>query len=221
MNWKPWSESPANEAIIENYPECPDPWTVLHLTQNTDKDHIPWIPQVTTSMPLEALYALMKENVQGVTNGRNVLNGLIPRSRGQNLQLVTKEYFQALSPKIDIDKVNDAVLGFCTLVLSYAKAANKPINPHDHNVIEMSPKSWIPFMPRTEFVTIYQAVKSVFSPAGELFDIFNTLACYKTDDNLQVRYVARVILQLTCLANSMQPRRSLLYWRPKGPCTWR
>lgn len=165
----------------------------------------------------------MKENVQGVTDGRNVLNGDTGISRGQNIHLVTKDYFQDLSLKVDVGKINDAVLGFCTLVLSYAKAANKPVNPDDPNAQEMSPKSWIPFMPRTEFITIYSAVKSFFPADNELFDIFNTLACYKTvftNNDFQVRYVGDVALQLTCLANNIRYRQGLLYWDGREPCTW-
>lgn len=141
----------------------------------------------------------MKENVQlgDAEDSRNVLNGNTG-SRGQNNQLVTKDYFQDLGLRVDLTKINDAVLGFCTLVLSYAKAANKPLNPDDPNILEMSPKSWLPFMPRTEFNTIYSAVKSFFPTDDELYDIFNTLACYKTtftDNNFQVRYVGVVALQ--------------------------
>lgn len=180
-------------------------------------------------MPLEALYSLMKENIQNLDskNGRNILNGDIAStgSRGQNIQLVTAKYFQDLSLKVDYGKINDAVLGFCSLVLSYAKAANIPVNADDPNAREVSPKSWIPFMPRTEFVTIYSAVKSFFLPDNQLFDIFNTLACYKTTfiekgTQFQARCVVGVALQLTCLANSMQYRRRLLYWDGREPCTW-
>ncbi|KAF2809892.1 uncharacterized protein BDZ99DRAFT_570540 [Mytilinidion resinicola] len=187
-SWTPWSENPQNQVTIENYQQC-NPWAVRGLNGNTNKDQIWWAPQITASMPSEALYSLMKENVQGVTNGRNVLNGDTGINRGQNIQLVTEDYFKDLSLKVDVKKINDAVLGFCTLVLSYAKAANK-LNLNDPNTQEMSPKSWIPFMPRTEFVTIYSAVKSFFPADNELFDIFNTLACYKTgdftNDNFQV-----------------------------------
>lgn len=133
-------------------------------------------------MPLEALYSLMIENVQKGTNedGRNILNGIANLGNGQDIQLVTKEYFYGLWHKIHLEEVNDAVLGFCTLVLSYAKAADKPQKETDRNSREKSPKSWTPFMPRTEFVTIYGTVKSFFSVHNQLFDIFNTLACYKT-----------------------------------------
>lgn len=151
----------------------------------------------------------MKDNVKGETVNRNVINGDTGFNRGQNLQLVTEKYFDGVSLKVDVKKINDAVLAFCTLVLSYAKAANKPVRRTDPNAREMSPKSWIPFMPRTEFVTIHNAVKSFFPPDDELFDIFNTLACYKTDykknrKEFQVRYVYRLLSHFACLAKRMQ-----------------
>ncbi|KAF1967147.1 hypothetical protein BU23DRAFT_660434 [Bimuria novae-zelandiae CBS 107.79] len=141
-SWTPCSEDPSNQVIIEDYQECPDPWIVRNLKKDTKKDEIYWAPQIMTSMPLEALYYLMKENVRlaYAKYGRNILNGITPYHRGQNIQLVTAEYFDALHHlKVDKTKINDAVLGFCTLILSYGKAANKP-----------------------------------------LFNVFNTLACYKT-----------------------------------------
>jgi hypothetical protein len=57
-------------------------------------------------MPLEALYSLMKENVQlgpskeapdGPNEGRNVINGESSIATGQNIRLVTAEYFKDLS----------------------------------------------------------------------------------------------------------------------------
>jgi hypothetical protein len=130
-------------------------------------------------MPFEALYSLMKENVQNPQSGRNIINGETTVTTGQNIQLVTKDYFRSHSlPLIDADKVTDDVLGFCTLVLSYAKAANKPQEE------DVSPKHWIPFMPRTEFTTLYAQVRSKIP--GALFDVFNILACYKTDQEEQV-----------------------------------
>lgn len=150
-------------------------------------------------MPLEALYSLMKENVQNVQDNRNVLNGESVSNKN-NIQLVTADiYFDHLWLQIDKDKINDAVLGFCSLVLSYAKAANNRIDKTDPNTLEKSPKSWISFMPRTDFVTIYRTVKSFFPADDELFNIFNTLACYKTkfnkDNNkFEVRYVSHVAL---------------------------
>lgn len=186
--------------------QCADPWTVLRLNQNTDKDQIVWAPQVTTSMPLEALYSLMKENIvmkDEISDvDRNVLNG--KTGMDKYLQLVTKDCFRDLGLQMDTEKINDAVLGFCSLILSYAKAANVPVSLDDPNAVERSPKSFIPFMPRTEFVTIYKAVQSAFPPDSELFDIFDKLACYKVDTELHVRCVALLVLHFGDLANSMQ-----------------
>ncbi|KAL9084424.1 MAG: hypothetical protein Q9165_008062 [Trypethelium subeluteriae] len=177
MGWTPWTDNPPNQITIQDFPQC-NPWMVTGLDQNTDKGGIFWVPQVTAPMPLEALYSLMQENLRGTLNGRNILNGQTSFTTGQNLQLVTKEYFQSASLKMDPNKITDDVLGFCTLVLSYAKAADKD-QPAD-----TSPKHWLTFMPRTEFNTIYSSVKSKFS--GPLFDVFNTLACYKTDQGERV-----------------------------------
>jgi hypothetical protein len=168
-------------------------------------------------MPLEALYSLMKENVQlgpskeapdGPNEGRNVINGESSIATGQNIRLVTAEYFKDLSLKVDVGMINDAVLGFCSLVLSYAKAADKA-KAYDENTHERSPKSWIPFMPRTEFVTIYNTVKSFFPDDNELFDIFNILACYSTThfdakhNTFEVRLVDDAAFQVHGLANSI------------------
>jgi hypothetical protein len=91
---------------------------------------------------------------------------------------VTQGYFQSTSLNIDASTVTDDMLGFCTLVLSYAKAADL------QQASDVSPKHKIPFMPRTEFNTIYAQVGSKFTIP--LFDIFNTLVCYKTGSNLQI-----------------------------------
>lgn len=180
MNWTPWTETPPNQITIENFPQC-NPWTITGLTPNTDKGNIIWAPQVTAPMPLEALYSLMRENIQDRDAGRNILNGAASFTIGQNIQLVTQGYFQSASLKIDSSTVTDDMLGFCSLVLSYAKAADLEQAP------DLSPKHKITFMPRTEFNTIYAQVGSKFTIP--LFDIFNTLACYKTDSNLQISSV--------------------------------
>ena len=126
-------------------------------------------------MPLEALYSLMQEQLQDPSN-RNILDGICPR--GDYLVVVTQEYFQSNTNGIDASKVTDDVLGFCSLVLSYAKAASNALLP------DQSPKLFLTFMPRTEFNTIYQQVKSKIQ--GDLFTLFNSLACYTTNSNADV-----------------------------------
>ena len=122
-------------------------------------------------MPLEALYSLMKEQLADEISNRNILDGFIYGS--SSLIVVTQEYFQSNKNGIDGSRVTDDVLGFCSLVLSYAKAASNALRP------DQSPKLFLTFMPRTEFNTIYQQVKSKIP--GDLFTLFNSLACYKTD----------------------------------------
>jgi hypothetical protein len=188
MNWTPWAETPPNQITIENFPQC-NPWTIVGLTPTTNKVGMFWAPQITAPMPLEALYSLMKENVQKTNTNpdtdpnRNILNGATSITTGQNIQLVTKDYFVSPSLNINPSTITDDILGFCTLVLSYAKAANLEQDP------DVSPKHKIPFMPRTEFNTIYAQVRSKFEITLfdlQVFDIFNILACYKTDLNLQL-----------------------------------
>ena len=124
-------------------------------------------------MPLEALYSLMKEQVSTSTN-LNILDGAT-NSIKKYLIVVTQSYFQSNTNGIDKTKVTDDVLGFCSLVLSYAKAASDALRA------DGSPKLRLTFMPRTEFNTIFQQVKSKIP--GDLFTLFNSLACYTTSSN--------------------------------------
>lgn len=128
-------------------------------------------------MPLEALYSLMKEQLADPEpSDRNILDGICTRTN--NLIVVTQDYFQSNRNGIDRFTVSDDVLGFCSLVLSYAKIADNVLGS------DTSPKLFLTFMPRTEFNTIYQQVRSKIP--GDLFTLFNSLACYKTDDSGKV-----------------------------------
>ena len=99
-------------------------------------------------MPLEALYSLMKEHqADPDPDERNPLDGYNDNPE-HKLVVVKQEYFQSNKNGIDQSKVTDDVLGFCSLVLSYAKAA-KELETNE------SPKLRTVFMPRTEFKTIY------------------------------------------------------------------
>ena len=124
-------------------------------------------------MPLEAVYSLMKEQraKPNLKSERNILNWFY--RRGDYLVLVTQEYFQFNTNGIDGSKVTDDVLGFCSLILSYVKAASEKLKP------DQSPKLFLTFMPRTEFNIIYKQVKSKIP--GDLFNLFNYLACYTLD----------------------------------------
>ncbi|OTA64293.1 hypothetical protein K449DRAFT_421652 [Hypoxylon sp. EC38] len=169
--WKPWDGPEANDIDVANS-NC-NPWSIKGVRQGTNPEIIQWDAQVTAPMPLEAMYFLMKDHSYNrVPPDRNFLDGT--DTGGNNLVVVvTQEYFQSNPNGIDGNKVTDDVLGFCSLVLSYAKLAKKNLIP------DQSPKVFLPFMPRTEFNTIFQQVKTKIP--GDLFTLFNSLACYKAD----------------------------------------
>lgn len=107
------------------------------MNQNTKPESPPWSPQITTPMPLEALYSLMEENLAD-PDEKNILDG--DNFRFQKLVLVKKDYFQSKPNNIDASKITNDVLAFCTLVLSYAKAATEELKP------DQSPKLFITFI---------------------------------------------------------------------------
>ena len=126
----------------------------------------------------------MKEQQKDpVQSERNILD--VTNFNNGVVVVVTKDYFQSNKNGMDKDKVSDDMLGFCSLVLSFAKTATITLLP------DQSPKLYQTFMPRTEFNTIYKMVKSKFK--GDLFDLFNNLACYTTK-NGNLAYVKLFLL---------------------------
>lgn len=134
-------------------------------------------------MPLEALYSLMIEN-QANPVDKNILDGS-NFNVARILVVVTQAYFQSNPNNIDKSQMTNDVLAFCSLVLSYAKAASNKLTGNQ------SPKLFTVFMPRTEFITLFGIVRSKLT--GDLFKLFNNLACYKTDDGNLVS-VTRLLL---------------------------
>ncbi|KAF3759970.1 hypothetical protein M406DRAFT_75343 [Cryphonectria parasitica EP155] len=80
--------------------------------------NLAWAKQATGPMPLEAIHYLIN---LAVTKQRNVLIG----TKASNLVYVTKEFFQESPLGIEEATVKDDVLGFFSLVLTYAKAAGQ------------------------------------------------------------------------------------------------
>lgn len=143
--------------------------------ESGDAADVLWAPQVTAAMPLEAISDLFAKNIA------NVANALLPKlnsqgKRGskvsQQMISVTADYFQSGPNGITSTTVKDDVLGFFSLVLSYAKSARGEME-------DQSPKMLTTIMPRTDFVTIFAQVKS--SVPGTLYDIVKVLGCYKLD----------------------------------------
>lgn len=91
----------------------------------SDPNTLNWAPQITAPMPLEALYSLMIENQAG-PDDKNILDGS-NFSKDAILVVITQAYFQSNPNIIDNSKMTDDVLAFCSLVLSYAKAARNTL----------------------------------------------------------------------------------------------
>jgi hypothetical protein len=148
-------------------------------------------PQITTPMPLEALYNLMKEQFDDIVDNRNPLDGY-NRFGNKYLVLVTKEHFQTSPGGITQAMATDDVLAFCTLVLSYAKIAKESLQPGS------SPKVFTTFMPRTHFNKMLSHVSSKLPEKGEeLWKLFNILACYQSNGNEYV--LTRLVASMTTL----------------------
>lgn len=126
---------------------------------------ITWAPQVTAPLPLEAISDLFSKAVSGPGSA------LLPKKNpGVNMVHVTTDFFQSKPNGISSDNVKADVLGFFSLIVSYAKGAKVFLE-------DESPKGLISIMPRTDFTNIFDQVKSAIP--GTLYDIVKILACYK------------------------------------------
>ncbi|EAW13607.1 uncharacterized protein ACLA_043250 [Aspergillus clavatus NRRL 1] len=175
LNWAPW-KAPVRATVGIEDNKC-NPWTIGSPGKRDSGLNTLWMPQITAPMPLEAVYSLMKLQFQ--TEDPPVLAK--DYMYGKNyLILVMPKYFEGNPNGIDPSKVTDDVLAFCSLVLSYAKAASDPLKPDE------SPKLRTTFMPRTDFNTLFKQVKSKIP--GDLFSLFNFLACSKANGTREVMF---------------------------------
>jgi len=145
-----------------------NPWTIISPKTGGAAGSLSWALQVTAALPLEAIHDLISKATGGAPSA--LLPGIRP---GQNMVYVTKDFFQAHPNDISPDTVKDDVLGFFSLVTSYAKGAKK-------ESVDESPKNIISIMPRTDWTNLFKRLNSpVPSP---LYDIVKILACYKNVD---------------------------------------
>ena len=119
-------------------------------------------------MPLEAIQWL----IGNVQDGDKEYQMFRP---GRNTVKVLPEFFKAKPGGVSQDDVKKRpdVLGFFSLILTYAKIAQKTNK-------DTSPKAFSTIMPRTDFTTIYntQGISDAI-PAKHLYDIVKALACFK------------------------------------------
>lgn len=146
-----------------------NPWTITSPTIGGAAGEREWALQVTAPLPLEAIHDLFRIAVAGGSSP------LLPQSdaqRGMGMVYVTKDFFQANPNGISSDSVTDDLLGFLSLVISYAKGAG-------YVLPGFSPKTIISIMPRTDWTNLFKQVESAIR--GSLYDIVKILACYNSD----------------------------------------
>ena len=117
-------------------------------------------------MPLEGIQNVL------TTAANKKTSPLLPAQQPAGLQLVTKDFFQSNPNGISSNTVKDDVLGFFTILISYAKAAR--------DFRTSSPKDVISIMPRTDFSTMFKQVSG--GVGGDLYSLVKVLACYQYKD---------------------------------------
>lgn len=90
---------------------------------NTKVDTIIFSPQITVPMPLEAIQELFRLSFTG-SDGETVSELLSTEKshRSGNMVYVNKNFFQAGPNGLSADNMKDEILGFLSLVVSYAKS---------------------------------------------------------------------------------------------------
>jgi hypothetical protein len=159
-----------------NQNECNN-WKIIDPENSGDAAKCKFSTQATAPMPLEAIQDLFGKATRIETSA------LIPGKKPQGTVYVTKDFFQA-SPSpggLVPDSLRDDVLGFFSMIVSYAKASKI-----ESELPNGSVKDVTSIMPRSDFSSIYKLLKdsgAMPSIQGSLWDLINTISCYKNDGN--------------------------------------
>ena len=155
--------------------EC-NPWKIVSPKFDGNAGSLVWATQVTAPLPFEAINDLFVAALD-----QDASSPLLPggRAASRNVVSVTHDFFQSKPNGISPDGVEADVLGFFSLVMSYAKFAT-PLVTAEKGYMTVSPKKTISIMPRTDFATLYAQVQSTLLPGSStLYNLVKTLACYK------------------------------------------
>ncbi|KAL8959825.1 MAG: hypothetical protein Q9193_003375 [Seirophora villosa] len=166
--WNPFKDMQHPKVYVEDS-TC-NPWTITKPNKAGAFRDLAWSTQVTAPLPLEAIHELFEK--AAANEASPLLPGINP---AKGMVYVTKDFFQANPHGISPDSVERDVLGFFSLVLSYAKGALTVTNGN-------SPKKIISIMPRTDWTTIFDQIKPAVS--GSLYDLVKILACYRSVDGV-------------------------------------
>lgn len=167
MAWNPSTDKTDDVTIKDS--KC-NPWKIAGPDPDVKPETIGWAMQVTAPMPLEAISDLFGKAVANPFQPSELLPTTFP---DRNMVSVSKDFFQSTPNGISKDSVDPQVLGFFSLVLSYAKGARTESE-------DTSPKEIHSIMPRTEFITIFDQVKDKVSlKPNSLYQLVKILACHK------------------------------------------
>ncbi|KAF2202720.1 hypothetical protein GQ43DRAFT_301467 [Delitschia confertaspora ATCC 74209] len=140
-----WNPKAGDKVSIDGFEE--DKWGAWAVDQpkTFTADAVTFGVQVTAPLPLSAVYDLFK-----AIDGNDRSNPFLPGGR-KYVWIVDKNDIKKLDVMDDTD-IDDNVLGFFTLVMSYVKAAKmKGASMKDNG-----PKQLINIMPRTDFGTMFK-----------------------------------------------------------------
>jgi len=161
-----WDPSRGNSVSIAD--SKVNDWEIVLPEGIGEVSNFRWGPQVTAPMPLESISYLFSQAKSGKSSS------LLPSLANRNGRtFVRKEFFQTKPNNMSPANVTDDVLGFLSLIVSYAKVAAPQVE-------DESSKLLTPIMPRTDFTTIYNQVKPAIR--GPLYNLVKILACYKNID---------------------------------------
>ena len=168
--WKP-NQKDGTRLNIKGF-ESYGPWAVKQPDVWWGAKSLLFGKQITTSMPLAAVYKMMKD----VKSGKgSKLYSSISNKKKANIHIVEeRDFADAELHKIRSSDITDDMLGFFSLLVSYAKATK------DMKASE-GPKHSLSIMPRTDFVTMYKMFDAKLKAQYEggcssLFDIVQKLA---------------------------------------------
>jgi len=170
ITWNPSADMKDPNVAVDQS-KC-NPWKITQPETGGGAANIGWAPQVTAPLPLEAISDLFSYIVTKSSSNNQAPILLPSRNPSNQMVYVTKEFFQSKPNGISSDSVKADVLGFFSLVISYAKAAKTEME-------DESPKELSSIMPRTDFTNIFKQVKQAVP--GTLYDIVKILACYKNN----------------------------------------
>ena len=179
-NYKPQRDFNPYAGMDDNEHDIADnqcnPWVVTLPKDQKNPDDFSWGPQVTVPMPLEALHDIFgvmagQGSSELVVEGRN--------ARKDRHVYVTGDFFQANPNGLSKDNVKASVLGFLSLLVTFAKL---PKTAPGHESSD-SYKQDISILPRTDFTSIYNNIKQDIEMQGSLLDLVKILACYSNQNN--------------------------------------